>query len=627
MLLKRIILSTVILFATVFVLFMSFTLYSEFLLGQSDINERALTALVSTARDALTGDKLRMSLPTELAAPQADESGAATDPTAPVDITRRALLLCQSENDSDTGLLEEWCVYGKYRYCLETSLPDAAVASRFDLLLFGSYAISAKDLPTLRGYAQSGVTMIFTRLPAFDTLVASEPLADFFGIDKAVRAEYPINGAYLYDGFLISRARIYTHGDFYGYDDDMELQMPYYTLREGYDVYMAAILDDQQKKRIVNEELPALLWRTVTGNSQVFVVNTELFSDEALLGVITAFVSQSQDSSIYPIVNAKTINVLNYPWVSIENETAIEGIYGRRPDTLSSDIIWPAILQILYSYDEHAGFCISSQYDYSLAASESPRLPKYYSKQIRKLIGAMSLTLDQRTNASLDTLLEMNRAFFAEAMPDFSFTSVYSGKFDPAALLPYIGREGSVLERVSLILSEWKPGDRIISYQGEDALSVKLTTNGFDYEARDDMRMISYQTALGMSNQYVDMSRTLYPATDEDMWNKQSIVWSSGITYFREFEALDYVTVYEMEDRIRNFLSLDYSVRREGDLLHIGIDAARPETYFILRIFGKRLVGVEGGTATRLTDTAYLINAAQSEVTIELEPLHSLAVP
>jgi len=535
----------------------------------------------------------------------------------------KAAIIASSQPDAVTDTLQEWCVYNKYRYRVFTGLPEVGEISDYDVLLFNDPGITAQDVVTLKLYAQTGIPMVFVRLPTYEQLASSTWLSDFFGIERCVSPGYGLDGVKVFADFFLSKERIYTHDDFYGQEDDMAVRVPYYTLRTGYEVFAVAILDDQSELGIKNEELPPLLWRTYTGASDVFAVNGELFSGDGLLGVVTGFLSQASPVYLYPVVNAQTIVLVNYPYFLDENREALMELYSRDALGFSRDIVWPTVVKIVAHYDAPFNFCVPSQLEYGDGSAPADDDVVLYWKEINKLSGSVGLSLGQVSDVPLETVLEESAAFFGRVLPDYRFTALYAGAFpaDKVGECLASGRFG-LLDQVRFVFFPYGGEDRLFTVLDGDVLAVRSTADGFRHEAKDDLEMIALETALGLCTQEVDMARALYPRTEEDGWSRLSREWSEGKTYYADFEAFDAVSTEELEARSRAFLAMDFSYAVSPDSLDMRIDSFAGDAWFILKVHLAEVAGVAGGSAAKLTDTAYLIHAEEANVRIDLRPKH-----
>ncbi len=612
---KRILFSILLIFLVLFLLFM-FSALSSNMLTKPGTNSRDQAATAQTAGPALMQDAFAVNGDTAQAA-QAQTLAAANP-----------LAVLVGTAESELNVFKEWCVYNKYAYTVYQTWPDADALTGASVLLCGRMQYSAETAQTLQSYAQTGVPLVFTRLPEYAALAANPALADCFGIAACVDPAREVDGLKLFADFFLSKERIYEAGDFYGDLDDTQTPVPYYTLRTGYEGYMVGLLNDQEALGIPNEKLPTLLWRTVTGNSQVFAVNTDLFDGERMLGVITAFLSAANDWTLYPVVNARAIVMTDFPFLSNENAETMRQSYSRDTLGFQRDIAWPNVIKIFRNYGAVPNFFVSPQLDYENTESFAAGDLTLYWKQIQGLNGSIGLSLMQTSGLTLAQVAQDAQAHFQSELPDFRFYAAYAGAFTDAQWDAFLASGGNeLLGELSLLLFPYRDGRAVFTFTGGQVLSALMTADGFRHETADDLQLISLMTALGYGAQHVDMDRALLPQSDADDWSRLSVLWSRGDTYQRDFAAFENTSVYGLEARVRSMLSSNFHCAREGNTLRLTADPFPGELWFVLRLHGETVQAVTGGEATRLSDTAWLIRLTQASAEIAIARTHVLLPP
>ncbi len=612
---RRILLSILLIFLVLFVLFM-FSALSSDMLTKPETNSREQAVSTETGGTALLYDAF-------------DTQGGTAQAAQGQDVTAaNPLAVLVGTDESELQVFKEWCVYNKYRYAVYETWPDAKALGGASVLLCGRMPYGAAAAQTLQSYAQTGVPLIFATLPEYAALSENPELADFFGIETCVEPARKVEGLKLFADFFLSKERIYEAGDFYGDLDDTQTLVPYYTLRTGYEGYMVGLIDDQEALGIANEELPTLLWRTVTGKSQVFAVNTDLFDGERMLGVMTAFLSAASDWYLYPVVNARAIVMTDFPFLSNENAETMRQSYSRDTLGFQRDIVWPNVVKIFRNYGAVPNFFVSPQLDYDNADSFAAQDLTMYIKQIQGLNGTIGLSLMQTSGLSLAAVAESAQTHFQSELPDFRFYAAYAGAFTDEQWEAFLTAGGSEwLSELTLLLFPYRDGRAVFSFAGGQVLSALMTADGFRHETADDLQLISLMTALGYGAQHVDMDRALLPQGDADDWSRLSVLWSRGDTYQRDFAAFENTSVYGLEARVRNMLSSNFHCVREGNTLRLTADPFGGELWFVLRLHGETVNAVTGGEATRLSDTAWLIRLTQASAELSLARMHVLHPP
>lgn len=609
MITKRVYFTILIMFVTVFCMFMYIGM-SNNLATNKTTNGRVDENIGIVYENILSSDSLNM---------ESDNI------TINIEKKMTVAIISQDKDNDSTSYLIEWCVYRKYLYKIFTSLPAIEALEDFDLILFGDMDFTKKDREALYAYSNMEKTLVFTKLPDYHILSSDKQLTDFFGIDELINHRVEVDGIKIFPDFMIGGERIYQKGDYFGSEDDTSINIPHYSLSTGYEVYSVGLFDNQKELEIEDGNLPPLLWRTRTKSSFIYVVNSHIFRGTALLGVLTGFMASGNECYLYPIVNGQTISLINYPYFSEENEADIEKIYSRGSEALSRDILWPNIIQVLKNYGKSYNFFAASQLNYMDEVGPNSDYISFYLKEINKLPGQIGLSLEQISEASLKDIIDMNYNFFEEYLPEYDFTVLFPGDFQTDEIKEELGHD--LLKNITLIMEDYDQGDNLIDFINNDVLSVKFNLDGYRHETMDDLHMKTIFNGLGMCNMKVDIKRVIYPKDSSDEWNNLSLTWSKGDTYFKDYSQFDMVSIYEMENRIRRFLALDYSYEYDKNNINIDIKNFDREAYFILSIYDKNIASLDNGEARNVAKDTFLIKATGANVQIILEDNNVLESP
>ena len=285
---------------------MSLTIYGNILADDDFINEHASQEVVDTLSDALNSEGINIDSSSSLLESVIQDDVISSKP-------RNVALILTADNGITLETVKTWCSLYKYRYEIFNYWPKSFELKEFDILICNNIQETSYDIKNFNDICEAGADIIITQLSDIKPLNDSVILRDSLGISRIVANEYEIDGVHLFGDFYLCDDRLYYDDDDYGEEDDMRLKIPYFILRPGYEVYAVAILDDQDELNIEDEEMPPLLWRTVTGNSNVFVINSDVFSDNALLGTLTAFISRTSRTFVYPVANAQTNCIFKAP--------------------------------------------------------------------------------------------------------------------------------------------------------------------------------------------------------------------------------------------------------------------------------------------------------------------------
>lgn len=539
-------------------------------------------------------------------------------------LDNKPLVAIIANKEDNINVFKEFCIYNKYLYKIYDYFPAEDEIRDFDLMIFGDMDF-ASYFTELEAYSNLAKTMFFTKLPSFKELSANDELTRFFGIDKRIDEEILVDGFKIFPDFMINNGRTYVDDDYFGKENDTNIILPYYSLLPGYEIYSVGLFNNQKDLAIKDLELPPILWKTKTNNSFVFVINSDIFTKSSLLGILTAFKSKERSYHIYPIVNGQTISIINYPYLSNENDSIIKSTYGRSSQALSRDILWPNIVQILNNYGESSNFFFSYKLDYNNESVVSKDDLNFYMRQINKLSGDIGLSLSQQSENDILDLVNSNNNFYKDSIDDYKFSSLYMGDFSNEDLSKV--KDNDLLKEISLVLSDYDYNDYLLSYIDDNTLSIKYNLDGFSHETTDDLRMISIENALGMCNMKVDLSRVFYPESYLDEWNNLSVDWSSGKTYFNDFGAFDFISIKELEKRVKRFLQLDYIYEYNNDSFDLHIENFDEEAYFIFSIYDKDIREIINGEIKKINKDTYLVKANSDKLSIKLEDKNFLNKP
>ena len=80
------------------------------------------------------------------------------------------------------------------------------------------------------------------------------------------------------------------------------------------------------------------------GTGSVFAVNGDYMEGEASLGILDAMVYETEEYSLYPVVNAQNLSIAGFPDLTVENEEKLAETYGMTNQQFCRDILWPSFV-------------------------------------------------------------------------------------------------------------------------------------------------------------------------------------------------------------------------------------------------------------------------------------------
>lgn len=519
-----------------------------------------------------------------------------------------AALLVPQENSPMAELFVEWCSYNQCAYRMITE-PSASALEGCNLILVGEWQDAWRDCLLQAADVQRQI--IITQMPDRDKILRDPELADFLGIRESVASSCQLEAVQFFDGFFVGGMRTYEA------TDERPYAVPHYALRSGYLIFANGIPQDES---LSYTEYPPILWRTRTQEAEVFVTNTDLFSGKQYLGLLTAYLSQMPACYLYPIVNARTVSVENFPCLSEENTETLRTLYGNGSSDLTRDQFWPTVEKIIRNYDQSATFFTAPQLDYSEEPTVVTDLIGYYYSQLMKISGSMELSLNVLGDIPLAQVLEKIQSFSAQHLHNYRFTAC---AVEAARLEELLECSNEILNETTLIMTDMTDTFPLLAQAGERVV-VSFTDDGI---LHDDLTLVTLATALGVTNQHVDMVQVYYPENGEDKWTEMGREWSRNVSYLNDFRFLEASSLYQLEEKTRNFLSMNYEASFDEQRLVLRTESAGAQASFLLRLNRYQVSSITGGTVTRLASGLYLLQATGEELVLEVEPIYQVPIP
>lgn len=510
-----------------------------------------------------------------------------------------------------------WAAYTKRSFTSSTGLEEFVPGRRVPELIVLDGASLDWDRGAcriLKDYAAGGANLVFASLPDASVIERNQELRELLGIYEVRARLTQVQGVHLYEGFLLGGEAIYQAME--QKDEarqDLDLEMPWYILDAGTKAYMKGIPGGDEKV----EDYPAVIWRRSLGDAYIFAVNGSYMEDATGLGILSAMVSETAGCTVYPVVNAQNLVLANYPCLASENGAALDRYYSLSMRGLYRDVLWPDLTAVYHRGGLGLSSMMNIQFDYSDSRYPDQGQFVYYMKLLNELDAEPGLSLYSVSDTPAAERLAEDFSFMRQAQLEYQFTSLYGGGLDEQDLSAALG--WGDLANVRTVVFPYDGGS-VVGYQTERVTRQMAVTDGFAHTYRSDLRTRSVETALAYTSVLVDAARAVYPDSKNDTWDVLSQRLTSDVpSSWENFEAFDATTVSQCDGRIRDFLALDCAYSRDGDqvsIRHTGAGTA----WFLLRVPGGAVESVEGGSARRVEDGAYLIEAGANNVEITLRP-------
>ena len=539
---------------------------------------------------------------------------------------RERILYIGSGHSSVSGVTQNWAFYKKcdIQRCASPEeykgLEGAGSGQPLDMAVIDSGSIDWETegvLDALEELAAAGTNLVFAGLPEESIIEKNRELQKLLGISSIEEKETKAEGIHLYKGFLLGGEAVYfTEDEGIGEKkQDMQLVFPWYRLASGTKTYMSGIM----KEEVDYMDYPPIIWRNSLESAYVFAINGDYMEDVAGLGLLSAMSAQAKEYEIYPVVNAQNLVMLNFPGLAAENGDEMMRRYSRSSVNVFRDIMWPDIAAVYRKNGLGISAMLSLQLDYEDSNLPEQEMLIYYMKLLNELNGEAGLSGFSRSDTGLGQKLREDDAFMQESLPDYRFTSFYTAGLPEEEILSAL--DNSILTDVRTVVEDYSGDAQIIGYVSDKVTKQTVLSDGLRYTYREDFRNKCVETALGYCSVWVDAAEVIYPEDNGlETWQDMEKDFSADLfVNWKNFRGFTGTTVSECDNRIRNFLSLDYKAKRVGDKVHVEVGNLGKTAWFILRINRDYEVSIKGGSMKELEDGVYLIETKDEDLEIALK--------
>lgn len=522
--------------------------------------------------------------------------------------------LIGTEDEDCLSVAREWSISQKREYCYYENIGEAAADENGAgfLIIDGEKLGSAEDVEMLKSLAEQGRNLVVSGLPDVQVMDRNRDLMRALGILRIEEYEIEVDGFKLFAGLVIGGETVYM---------DYEQQMPYAMLDDSVTAYAVAQSEDAWIQDVENEELPAIIWRYAPDVGKVYVVNGDYLTGQLGVGILTGFAADTDEVYVYPVANAQVSVVENYPVLTDENPEVMEQEYGQDSSIVFRDILWPSIVAIYYDTDDAMTVTAAPRLDYDGQGEINENLMDFYYEQVTKETGEIGLSGYQVSDVPLREKLKEDLELYKEMLPDYEIRTFQAGGLEEEDYERLVG-EGHLLSDVDTVLTDYDGDsvDSFFTYLDNGVLQLPVYMDSRVMEDEDDFRSRCLQTAYGYYGTAVDTSKVIYPESDDDSWNIISNDWSKNYRPYRTpFEVFEKTTATEADRRVRNYLALEYEAQIGEDRIEITADSPDGASYYVVRIHGKEIGEVTGGTCEEIEKGWYLVTVEDESVQITLE--------
>ena len=524
--------------------------------------------------------------------------------------------------DDDYGrTVYQWCRFSKKNMITYSDITKYEIKSwnKPEMVLIDSdYMDFSTQMDALEAVSNAGINVTMCKLPAYDITRKNQRLMDYCGIENWAR-KVTASGVRVFDDFFIGGEIWFNKdNDTDGTYSDLTPTIPWYITTTGTKTYMAAELEAEDYQDLENENQPSLVWRKRWNDSYVFCVNGDFIKNISGIGILSSIAYEAKDYDIYPAIDAQTYIVENFPYLSNENENQIEKYYSRTTDSYLGNVIWPDLSNLSSKIAVKFTFMAAPQLNYSDKVSVSINELDYFFRLIKEQNSETGLTTARGNGELLADKLDADKNAYKNYIGSYEFLNIFLKKDEIEDIK---NSNNEILEDVKTYVtgSDEYNETNLFSYIDDDKLLIETPVSSMKYSFSSDFTIRCLNTSLAYSNMDIDIRQMYYPSDENNLWNRYikdvSAATENLTASSRKFSRC---TVSELDKRVREMLSLDYSYRQDGDVLIVDIRGSQDISRFVLRTHKKDIKSVSGGTYTTIEDGVYIITTTEKQIRITL---------
>lgn len=536
---------------------------------------------------------------------------------------REKIVYVGDKESAIAKVVSQWCTYTKREYISSVRIPEETELKKLTekvpelFLLDAGHVDFEKETSLIEDITLQGIPVVFCNLPDISVIEKNEKLRELLGISEIISENTAVEGLQVYSGFFLGGELILKAEKEEDLEkQDLKLNMPWFSMDAGTKVYMVGMLDEEQVPR---EEFPACLWRNHVENSFVFAVNGDYMSTLTGIGILDAFVHELRDYTLYPVVNAESVIVTNYPSFARENEDRIFELYSRDTKSFERDIVWPGIVALAEKRNLKLTFMLTPQFDYLDEIEPDEADYVFYLQQMKEIDGEAGMSLANWKQVPITEKISRDKAFFDLIENQYKYASCYMEDASSEELEQVVG-QNPALQGIRTIAYQQGTKYPLLAFYNAGVTLQGITGDAKQYTFSQELQYRSLETALGYSNFMLDAERVLWPELKEDQWeNYSDEVFSNISIYWKQNRKFDNTTLLESDKRLRSFLNLQYSQIRDGNTIYMKLKNHGEQSWFLLRTHGESVVAVKGADYQMLEDDIYLLQIYSENVEIQLE--------
>ena len=441
-----------------------------------------------------------------------------SDSTAGDDIS--VVFVGNETGDMGTAV-SRWCTYAKRTLisCKSVSINSVDDENLPEMIILESekYA-EGENLLKLEKLEKKGVIIVFGCLENVENIQNNQELMKFLGIRKVVSEKIHLTGAKLFEGLLLGGEITYITPEDKEEKQrqDLELDIPWYQVGSGTKTYMVGLLDEKTGKNVENEDLPTIIWRNGIDYGSVFAVVGDYMKDSTALGLLDGMRAEALSYTIYPVINAQNLSMVNFPVFADENNAEMMELYSQSATGIARDIMWPSLISVVQKSDMKMTCFIQPQADYTDDVEPKSGKLEFYLKQMKEQNAEAGISLEYQKLDKAEDKITKDTEFLENEKTGYRFGAAFAKEKDLKGVLK--DTDKGILKDVGTLVCDHTEEQPVVSYYSDSVTLQTVTSDGMNYAYSDDIRMRSIQTALGYTNVMLDMNDIFWPESETDRW-------------------------------------------------------------------------------------------------------------
>ena len=372
-----------------------------------------------------------------------------------------------------------------------------------------------------------------------------------------------------------------------------------------------------------------LLWRTVYGEGQVFVLNADFMQSRYAMGLCIAVLGGMEPQYAYPIIDAKVNFIDSFPFISYENGDAMMRLYNRDSQAFIKDQVWPNLVTMMKDSDlKFTGLYYAYITDANRKTNNyDTSTLSYFKKQFSKYgceFGYGGYHKDLHSGKELEQdAMEASYNQFKYNMGSYNLvTYKYSNDISQAVQTDMLHK----LRKTSVYVSKLEVPEESTEYQADlgfaesNIVNLPIICEEVEPSYQDYWKACNMASGLGLSTHYFDMYDVI---TNTSNYSYEWMTYAQNLA--KQFNLLNRGTSWLTERtsaqagfRAKRYLCLMPEIKFSDSELTIKCQNFDDRAVFIVKT-GKKLKPDDAKfIATQVSDDFYMVEILRPEVTIKL---------